>query len=38
MTWLIAAYASVAIAIALYVLRLAHLRRALEAEFDAAKR
>lgn len=38
MAWLLAAYAAVAIAIGLYVLRLARMRRALESEFDAAKR
>jgi CcmD family protein len=38
MAWLLAAYAAVVVAITLYALRLARMRRALEAEFDATKR
>jgi hypothetical protein len=38
MIWLVAAYKVVAIAVLLYCLRLARLRRALEAEIGSRKR
>jgi hypothetical protein len=38
MTWLLAAYAAVVIAVALYWVRLGRLRRALATEIEAAKR
>lgn len=38
MSWLIAAYGAVVIAVGLYCVRLVRLRRALAAEIDAAKR
>lgn len=38
MSWLVAAYAAVVIAVGLYCIRLARLRRSLTAEIDAAER
>lgn len=38
MSWLVAAYGAVVIAVGLYCVRLARLRRALTAEIDAAQR
>ncbi len=38
MSWLLAAYAAVAIAVGGYALRLARLKRALVSEIDASKR
>jgi CcmD family protein len=38
MSWLIAAYGAVVIAVGLYSIRLARLRRALNAEIDAVRR
>jgi CcmD family protein len=38
MIWLVAAYGAVVIAVALYCVRLARLRRSLASEIDSAKR
>ena len=38
MSWLIAAYAAVVLAVGVYWMRLARLRRSLTADIDSAKR